>query len=245
MNIRQLINAGALFVINHSGGKDSQAMTIRLRKIIPLHQLVIVYAHLPQMAWEGSEEHIRDTCMGIQVKVCQAKKTFMEMVEHRKMFPGMQRRQCTSDLKRGPIEKTIRHISYATGIKLIVNCEGLRADESRQRSNLERFKLSKKNSVAGRTWYDWLPIHSKSEKWVFDTIRKAGQKPHWVYAKGMRRCSCKICIFSSKADIKASASIDPGFADMIASTERRLNFAMIQPKKGEEPKFIDQIINQI
>lgn len=35
--ITTLIGQGALFVSNHSGGKDSQAMLIELLKIVPLN----------------------------------------------------------------------------------------------------------------------------------------------------------------------------------------------------------------
>lgn len=34
--IQSLIDAGALFVSNHSGGKDSQAMLIKLLDVIPV-----------------------------------------------------------------------------------------------------------------------------------------------------------------------------------------------------------------
>jgi hypothetical protein len=36
------------------------------------------------------------------------KRTYLEMVEQRRIFPSAQFRQCTSDLKRGPIDKFIR-----------------------------------------------------------------------------------------------------------------------------------------
>lgn len=43
---RDLIERGALVAVNHSGGKDSQSMTILLSRIVPLEQLVIVDAPL-------------------------------------------------------------------------------------------------------------------------------------------------------------------------------------------------------
>ena len=41
---RELIRAGALVAVNHSGGKDSQAMTILLSRIVPRGQIVAVHA---------------------------------------------------------------------------------------------------------------------------------------------------------------------------------------------------------
>lgn len=219
-------------------------MTILLSNIIPKEQLVIVHSHLPEMEWPGIMEHINATSMGIPVRITQAVKTFFQMVEHRKMWPGMQQRQCTSDLKRGPLQKLIRAICKERKMNLVVNCMGMRADESASRSKLEPFKYVEYCSKAGREWYEWLPIHHLNEEQVFRTITEAGQVPHWVYSKGMRRCSCKICIFSTKEDIKISAKLDPEHAARVVSTERRLNHSFIQPKKGELPKFIDQIISE-
>ena len=44
--ISDLIRTDALFVSNHSGGKDSQAMLIKLLDVIPARQLVVVHASL-------------------------------------------------------------------------------------------------------------------------------------------------------------------------------------------------------
>lgn len=44
--IQRLIDSGALFVANHSGGKDSQAHLIRLLEVVPSEQLLVVHASL-------------------------------------------------------------------------------------------------------------------------------------------------------------------------------------------------------
>lgn len=51
--IQDFIEQKALFVINHSGGKDSQAMMIELLKLIPQDQLLVVHASLGDIEWEG------------------------------------------------------------------------------------------------------------------------------------------------------------------------------------------------
>ena len=58
---RQMIRAGALVVINTSGGKDSQAMTILLSRIVPRGQIVAVHAPLGEVEWPGTVEFIRAT----------------------------------------------------------------------------------------------------------------------------------------------------------------------------------------
>lgn len=81
--ISDLIDRGALFVANHSAGKDSQAMLIYLRKIIPAEQLVVIHADLPGVEWEGTWDHIQDTAGDLSPIRVTAGKTFFEMVERR------------------------------------------------------------------------------------------------------------------------------------------------------------------
>ena len=58
---REHIDRGALVAINTSGGKDSQAMTILLSRLIPPDQLVAVHAPLGEVEWPGTVEHIENT----------------------------------------------------------------------------------------------------------------------------------------------------------------------------------------
>jgi 3'-phosphoadenosine 5'-phosphosulfate sulfotransferase (PAPS reductase)/FAD synthetase len=240
MSIDQLVHDGALFIINDSGGKDSQAMKILLARIIPHHQLVIVHAHLPEVEWEGTIEHIKRYSFGIEVFEVRARKTFFEMVEHRKRWPSASTRQCTSDLKRGPIEKKVRSISKERGNKLIVNCMGLRSEESPSRSKKQSLKLNTKNSKAGRVWYDWLPIQTLSTEEVFLIISDAQQEPHWVYSSGMTRKSCCFCIMSSKQDLKTAAGLKPQLFKRYLDKERQLDHTLLMP--GKTRKFLDQVI---
>ena len=147
--IKTLIEQGALFVVNHSGGKDSQAMHAELVKIIPHSQMVIVHADLPGVDWEGIPEHIKATTKH-PLHIVRAEKTLLGMVEKRGMFPSAKYRQCTSDLKRGPVEKWIRaylkeHPEYAGRI---VNCMGIRAQESPARAKQTPYKMNARNSKA-------------------------------------------------------------------------------------------------
>jgi DNA sulfur modification protein DndC len=238
--IADFVARGALFIVNHSGGKDSQAMLLYVRQHVPAAQIHIVHADLPEVDWDGIEEHITANSFGLPVTVCRATKTFFEMVERRGMFPSPKYRQCTSDLKRGPIERTIREISLATGRTLIVNCMGMRAQESSSRAKLETLKLSDKNSKAGRTWYEWLPIHHCTTDEVFAAIAGAGQKPHWAYQAGMTRLSCCFCIMASQADLATAARLRPALYRRYAETERRLDQSMMMPSAGTR-RFLPEI----
>lgn len=219
--IQELIERGAIFVVNHSGGKDSQAMYLHLREIIPHDQLIVVHADLPGVDWDGSVEHIKAT-VDHEVHVVRAKKTFFDMVRHRNMFPSPSYRQCTSDLKRDPIDKFVRNFLKDQGKKLVVNCMGLRAQESPARAKKVPFKTNKRNSKAGRECYDWLPIFDWTTKEVFDRIKQAGQKPFWTYGQGMKRKSCRFCIMACKSDLQIAAKLAPKAWQEMVELEKSL-----------------------
>lgn len=242
-NIQELIDDGALFVVNHSGGKDSQAMMIELLKIVPAAQMIVIHATLGEVEWEGALEHARDQALAADVPfiVAEAVKTFFAMVEHRfkvrpgpnsPCWPSASNRQCTSDLKRGPIEREIRRYMATHSLKKVVTCMGLRAQESHSRAKLETFKRSERNSVAGRDWYEWLPIHSMLVDDVFATIAAAGQKPHWAYAAGNERLSCVFCIMGSGRDLANGAKHNPALFAKYIEIERRTGYTMHMSRKS-------------
>jgi 3'-phosphoadenosine 5'-phosphosulfate sulfotransferase (PAPS reductase)/FAD synthetase len=112
--IHREIDAGALFVVNHGAGKDSQAMAICLAKLVPRRQLLVIHADLGEVEWPGNGQHIRETIDGLPLIVCRnERKTFFDMVRRRGKWPSAGQRQCTSDLKRGPIEREIRRFLKA------------------------------------------------------------------------------------------------------------------------------------
>lgn len=254
--VDELIRRGALFVVNHSGGKDSQAMYLKLRARVPREQLVLIHADLGAVEWAGAIGHILATTDGEPMHVCRARRNLLQMVEERGMFPSPEQRQCTSDLKRGPIERTIRGVTrerQAKGIEawgLVVNCMGMRAEESSSRAKLTPFKFSARNSKAGREWYDWLPIHDMSESDVFATIAAAGQQPHVVYSLGMRRFSCVFCILASEADLKTAARLaterpellnDPHLYRKYVALERTTGQTMLMPTKKGGRRTLEQV----
>jgi len=235
--IAGLIARGALFVVNHSGGKDSQAMFHYVMRHVPREQVVVVHAVLPEVEWDGVIEHVQATTLGVPVHTCRSRRTLLQMIEERGMFPSPQQRQCTSDLKRGPIERTIRQMGH----KLIVNCMGMRAQESSGRAKLATFKFSTRNSKAGREWYDWLPIHDWTVDEVFGMIREVGQTPHWAYAAGMSRLSCVFCIMASQADLTLAAKLNPGLYRRYVELERSTGQTMMMPTKKHGRRTLEDI----
>ncbi|HHG7235466.1 TPA: phosphoadenosine phosphosulfate reductase family protein [Klebsiella pneumoniae] len=225
-----LIESGALFVSNHSGGKDSQAMLIKLLEVIPPKQLVVIHASLGAMEWPGALELAQKQAEIAGIPF--AHKTLLEMVERRfenrpevPSWPSASTRQCTSDLKRGPIQREVRRYAKANGFRTIVNCLGLRAQESPGRAKRQVFsKMGISNSV--NTWYEWLPIHELLTEEVFAVIRLAGQEPHYAYALGNERLSCVFCIMASRNDLKNGATHHPKLLEQYAELETRTGYTM-------------------
>lgn len=233
-NVADLVAAGALVVSNHSGGKDSQAMLIKLLDIVPRDQLLVVHASLGAMEWPGAMELARDQAASADIPfiVATAAKTLLEMVARRfetrpevPSWPSANTRQCTSDLKRGPIQREVRRYAKANGFKVIVNCLGLRAEESPGRAKRPAFsKIGISNSV--NTWYEWLPIHDMLTADVFSAISGAGQKPHYAYALGNDRLSCVFCIMGSRGDIGNGARQHPELLGQYDALEKHTGYTM-------------------
>ena len=206
-DVDELIEAGAIFYVSHSGGKDSQAMYAVLRQRIPPAQMVVIHADLGRVEWEGVKEHI-EANIAHPLHVVRANKSLLDMVRHRfatkpnvPSWPSSATRQCTSDLKRNPIQKFIRNDMKARRATLAVNCVGLRAEESPARSKRSEWATNRALSRAGRTVWDWNVVHALTTAEVFATIRAAGQSPFWAYQTGNERLSCVFCIMGSANDL--------------------------------------------
>jgi 3'-phosphoadenosine 5'-phosphosulfate sulfotransferase (PAPS reductase)/FAD synthetase len=100
--------------------------------------------------------------------------TFDDIVRRRGKFPSPAQHWYTSDVKRGPIERVIRAEAKERGVKLVVNCMGLRTEESTSRANKMVFLASKRLTYHARSVFDWLPIHRISTDDVFNIIKRAG-----------------------------------------------------------------------
>ena len=208
---RRLIRHGALVAINSSGGKDSQAMTILLSRIVPHDQLIVVHAPLGEVEWPGTIAHIEYTVPpGVTLILAHTAsgKTLLERVEERGLWPGVRQRFCTGDLKRTPIERELRRYlkAHPHFEGRLINAMGLRRDESRDRARRNPWRRNERMSVAGREVFDWLPVFDLTTEDVFRVIAESGQSPHPVYSFGLTRCSCSFCIFGSRSTCAARPS---------------------------------------
>lgn len=225
------------FVVNQSGGKDSTRMMGLVRHKFP-------YAPTYAVMADAGFEHIapvtaanwaRTRCaeFGLDLTVVRnPKRTYLEMVEQRRMFPSAQLRQCTSDLKRGPIDKFIRSLPH----RIIVNCIGIRAEESNARSRLSPLSINHSLTTRQRTVYNWFPIYEARLSDVLAWHWLNAIRLHPVYVPEyhrdgttggyLKRRSCRVCIFSTDADLLAIHLHDGAAFDLISNLERKSNFTM-------------------
>lgn len=256
-DLNDLVARRCLFVINHSGGKDSQATTIFVKSQLPAGALVVaVHAELPEADWDGIPDHIRATIGSTPLHLCQAVwadksgKTFLDMVADRGFWPSPTVRQCTSDLKRTPIEVVIRRLCREYNTNLVVSIDGRRAEESRDRAKLPTWTVNARLTKAAssrapaRRVYDWLPIHSWTKEQVFAAIADAGQKPHWAYQAGMSRLSCCFCVMASKSDLATAASLKPALFQRYVAMERQIGQAFVMPDNGKRV-WLEELVAQV
>jgi DNA sulfur modification protein DndC len=236
--IDRFIEQGAIFYVSHSGGKDSQAMYALLRDIIPSDQLVVIHADLGEVEWSGVQDHIRDN-LHHPFNVVRAGKTLLGMVEKRGMWPSAAHRQCTSDLKRGPIFLFIRHDMKRRGATIAINCMGLRAGESNSRAKKNPLSFNKMQSCKGREVWDWLPLFHQSTAEVFEIIREAGEKPFWAYEKN-QRLSCVFCIMGNVNDLRHGAEQNPELFRKYVDLEKKIGHTMFM--KGKDPIYLEDHI---
>jgi 3'-phosphoadenosine 5'-phosphosulfate sulfotransferase (PAPS reductase)/FAD synthetase len=230
-----MVAEGALVVSNHSGGKDSQAMLIKLLEFVPRSQLLVIHASLGDIEWKGALELAEEQAAAAHLPfiVARASKSLFDMVLRRyaqrpevPSWPSASSRQCTSDLKRGPISREVRRYADAHGFKVVINCLGLRAQESPGRAAKQVLVKNVTQTNGKRTWYEFLPVHEMRTDEIFTTISGAGQKPHYAYGLGNDRLSCVFCIMASKNDLSVGACHRPELLNQYANLERQTGYTM-------------------
>lgn len=220
-------------VINFSGGKDSTAMLALLCERYPHVPKRVVMA---DTGWEHvdspgkwpsaitwSEMIVERFGLPLYV-VRNPNKTLLEMAERRGKFPGMSQRQCTSDLKRDPINTWIRR---NVRDPVVVSAMGMRAEESSGRARLPVLCRDVRETNSRRTLWKWNPILRWTEAEVRAYLAEKGLPLHPVYGH-LRRFSCRVCIFMTDHDLRQVKQHDPEAIETISRIEEQIGFTMFQ-----------------
>jgi 3'-phosphoadenosine 5'-phosphosulfate sulfotransferase (PAPS reductase)/FAD synthetase len=164
-------------------------------------------------------------------KTDQVAQLFTRLVNeaHVSPWPSSKQRWCTSDHKRdqvAPLLTRLTEEAHSTGQAnyhdnpvRILNCLGMRADESSARSKLKPFEFDKRASNGKRHVDRWLPIHHWTAEEVWADIKASGVRWHWAYDLGMPRLSCVFCIFAPKAALMLAGKHNRALLDRYCEIE--------------------------
>ncbi|ONI88134.1 hypothetical protein ALI22I_20570 [Saccharothrix sp. ALI-22-I] len=236
-------------VINLSGGKDSEAMLFYVVSLadalgVPRSRIVAVYADLGRVVWGQTREYAEAQAgmLGVRFEVVRREKgDLLEYVLDKNArrraegktggkavsWPSGGARWCTSDLKISPvttlITRLVNEADPAPDHRLcILNCVGIRAEESAKRKMKTVFapdpanwrvtpltakparpatrtgpadpgREERKGIPHGRREVDrWLPVFHWTASEVWDEIRHSRLPWHWAY-QYVDRVSCPMC----------------------------------------------------
>lgn len=229
--VEQLVGQGAALVLNHSGGKDSSAMLAYVSKRFPDAKKYVVFAdtgfeHIKPVRAEEWARRIAAR-YGLELSVARnPNKNLLTMILKRGKFPSPSCRQCTSDLKRDPISTWIRQ---NVPERVVINCMGLRSEESTKRARAAPFRIAKRMTNSVRSVYEWLPIKDWTLTRVLDFHKEENLPLHpvYVWAGGyLKRFSCRLCIMMTNAEIRAVREHDPAAFAAMAGLEEKTGFTM-------------------
>jgi len=145
-------------MINSSAGKDSQAMLIYLVELadklgVSRDRLIVAHADLKRAEWDGTRVLAEVQAMYYGLRFITSSNrthdTLIDYVRHRQKWPDAARRWCTSDFKRGPMQRVLTALateSREAGVDRpirLLNCMGIRKQESPARSKKIPFQVNK------------------------------------------------------------------------------------------------------
>jgi 3'-phosphoadenosine 5'-phosphosulfate sulfotransferase (PAPS reductase)/FAD synthetase len=137
----------------------------------------------------------------------------LQHVERYGKWPTPSTRYCTADHKRQQIHRAFTALvaerGNAAGPARILNCVGLRAEESPGRAKRPALVRDRRSSSGRKVVDVWLPIHGWSEAEVWDTCRATGAPMHPAYAAGLPRASCVFCIFAPEDALRIAGQHNP------------------------------------
>jgi 3'-phosphoadenosine 5'-phosphosulfate sulfotransferase (PAPS reductase)/FAD synthetase len=187
-----------VILVNSSGGKDSQAMLDEVCTLAEaagvLDRITVLHCALGHVEWPGTSELARKQAEHYGVRYEERHREqglLLDQVRHRGRWSSSSARYCTSDQKRGPARKLITQLVAELGDLArparVLNCMGLRAEESRARLKKAQLSRDEAASSGRRTIDTWLPIHDWTETQVWQRIRSSGVPYHPAYDQGMSR----------------------------------------------------------
>jgi len=218
-------------IISTSGGKDSQAMLSMVHRLAVeqgcTDRLRAVHADLGRAEWPGVTDLVERQCamLGIPLEIVRRPQgDLVDQIRARGMFPSSAARYCTSDQKRGQIQKVYTRLSRASGGQAlrILECVGIRSQESSKRAKLPEIERKARASSKTREVISWLPLKAWTVEDVWAEIERSGLPHHPAYDAGMPRLSCAFCIMANRGAVTLSASLNPDLLAEYVALEKEI-----------------------
>lgn len=227
-----------VIIINTSAGKDSQVMMGYVHRLAVEagveDRLVAVHCDLGRVEWQGTKELAEEQSAHYDIPlhiVSRPQGDLLDHVEERGMWPSSAARYCTSDHKRGQVRKLMTAITkdllksgIISGRRVrILNCMGIRADESPARAKKTPFEFDKSASnMTKREVYNWFPVFEWSTEDVWTYIHASGVRYHKAYDLGMKRLSCCFCVMADKNSLVIAARHNRELFNEYLAVEERI-----------------------
>lgn len=225
--------------ISSSAGKDSQAMgwyvAGLLRESGLLERGIVVHADLGRVEWPGTPELAETQARHFGLRFMRVKRPQGDLLEHVEKlgkWPMPTQRFCTADHKRGQIYTAFTTLAdevrrgRPAGDRRrpvrILNCVGLRAEESPGRAKRPALVRDPKPSGRRKIVDVWLPIQGWSEEEVWAAVRASGAPVHPAYAAGLPRASCIFCIYAPEAALQIAGLAHPELLAEYVAVESRI-----------------------
>jgi 3'-phosphoadenosine 5'-phosphosulfate sulfotransferase (PAPS reductase)/FAD synthetase len=226
-----------IILINTSAGKDSQAMmdvVVKMARAAGVaDRVVAVHCDLKRAEWAGTRELAETQAARYNVPlhiVTRPQGDLLDQIEQRKMFPSSTARYCTSDQKRGQVYSLLTKLVRESGVTgrpvRILNCLGIRAEESSARSKKTPFQADKQASNGKRAVDTWFPIFTWTVAQVWDCIKASGVPHHRAYDLGMPRLSCVFCVLASKDALLLAGEHNPALLEQYVALENRIGHTL-------------------
>lgn len=189
---------GYIFSVGYSGGKDSQVVLDLVTRVIPPNDLIVLFSDTTMeipYTYENFEETKKKYLEKYPKLRFHIVKPPMDALELWKKFgpPSRLHRWCCTVTKSVPFVNFIKTISQENEKVKIVVFDGVRSEESVQRSNYQRLGIGEKHffQVNAEVIRDW----NVSEVFLYHYFRNLRINKGYRY--GLNRIGCAVCPFSS------------------------------------------------
>lgn len=253
-DIDAMLRDGAAVALSISGGKDSQALLKCVAEYVRErgngNPIFAIHAHLGRAEWPQTMGHCLAICEQVGVTLVVVERARGDLVDRWKermtvlngsgkpFWSSAKNRYCTSDMKRGPINKHLR------GYDCVISVEGIRAEESKARAQKPIAHVRKEITTRTRRAMTWNPLLTWPMGDVYkswgqgvpqlldarEAFKMTGRVPEWwnyhpAYAMGNDRLSCAICVLGSKNDVYNGVRHNPDLADELIEMEIQSGFS--------------------